>query len=119
MILAQASAVEPAWLHQAWLFWLAIGGLLLTPAVSIWIARQKQKREVVQGDEFVTKAMCGMVHKQTEDRINELRGRVDRLESDVSRGLHELRSDIQLLVRAVGQLEGVVKRLEAEIHGTK
>jgi chromosome segregation ATPase len=127
MLLAQASAVEPAWLHQAWIFAVIIAGLFAGPAVTLWVANRKQRREVVQGEEYVVKGTCGMLHAHSEQRFQELDQRVKRLESDVSTAIRELRNeisgqlagmrqDIQLLVRAVGQLEGRVEQLEKRVE---
>lgn len=122
MILGQASAVEPLYLHQTWIFWMAIFAALGSPVATIWVAARKQKREVTQGEEFVTKPVCAMATKHIEDRIAavdarqaDLRARVDRIESEVANMFQALRADIQLLVRAVGQLEGKLSQVEARM----
>lgn len=127
MILAQANAVQAAFLHQAWILGVVILGLFLGPMTAVYVSGRRQKREVVQGEEFVTKSACALTNHALRQEVSVLKGdlgllrnRVDTVESDVNRSIRELRSEVMTaltglrgevtqLVQAVGRLQGQIE----------
>ena len=127
MFFAQANAVNPTWLQQMWIFGVVIAGLIVGPMTAVWISGRRQKREVVQGEEFVTKTTCqpSQADLQVENGkvkvdVTQVRTRIDTVETTINRSIRELRQEIMtelgglrgevtMLVRAVGQLQGQIE----------